>query len=99
MKRNTIIIAVFLGLSSFIISCKATEEASSQNKQKRKGQPSVSELFSKMDTNEDGKLSKKEVKGPLAQDFDRLDTNSDGFLSKEEIEKGKPSGNRPQRRN
>ena len=99
MKRTTIIFAVFLALSSIIASCKSVDTASSQNRQGRKGQPSVSELISKMDMNKDGKLSKKEVKGPLAQGFDKLDTNGDGFLSKEEIEKGKPSGNRPQRRN
>jgi Ca2+-binding EF-hand superfamily protein len=52
-----------------------------------------------MDTNEDGKLSKDEVKGPLANDFSKIDTNNDGFISKKELEKApKPrQGGRPQR--
>ena len=40
-----------------------------------------------MDANKDGKLSKKEVKGPLKDDFKKIDANEDGFLSKKEIEK------------
>ena len=40
-----------------------------------------------MDADEDGKLSKKEVKGPLKNDFSKIDTNEDGYLSKEELEK------------
>ncbi len=43
-----------------------------------------------MDANKDSKLSKDEVKGPLAQDFDNLDTNKDGFLTKEEMANIKP---------
>lgn len=53
-----------------------------------------------MDANEDGKLSKEEVKGPLKNDFTKIDTDEDGFLSKEEIEQvpkpergqGRPQG-------
>ncbi|MGF1718844.1 DUF1566 domain-containing protein [Vibrio kyushuensis] len=43
--------------------------------------------FEKMDRNGDGKLSKNEVKGPLANDFKRLDNNSDGYISKDEMPK------------
>ena len=47
--------------------------------------------------NKDGKLSKAEVKGPLANDFVKIDANSDGFISKEELSKApKPIGQRPQ---
>jgi hypothetical protein len=46
--------------------------------------PSTAELM-KMDTNNDGRLSKKEVKGPLQNDFEKVDTNQDGFLSEEEL--------------
>lgn len=39
-----------------------------------------------MDANNDGLLSKSEVKGPIANDFDAIDTNGDGYISKEEFE-------------
>ena len=48
---------------------------------------SVNDLFRKMDTNKDDKLSKDEVKGPLANDFSKIDTNKDGFITKDELEK------------
>ena len=48
---------------------------------------SVSELFKQLDTNKDDKLSKEEVKGPLADDFSKIDINKDGFITKEELEK------------
>ncbi|MDA0118152.1 Lcl domain-containing protein [Vibrio sp. T11.5] len=39
----------------------------------------------RMDRNGDGKLSRNEVKGKLAQDFSRLDSNNDGYLTPDEI--------------
>ena len=54
----------------------------------RGGPPNINELFTKMDTNKDGKLSKAEVKGPLKDNFDRIDANNDGMLTKDELENG-----------
>ncbi len=72
----------------------------SQNKTQRGG-PNIFE----MDTNNDGLLSKSEVKGPIVNDFDQIDTNGDGYISKEEFEKapkpqrnGGPGGGRPPQR-
>jgi len=49
-----------------------------------------------MDDNKDGKLSKSEVRGPLAYDFTSIDTNNDGFLKIEELNKiPKKQGHRP----
>ncbi|KJY82933.1 hypothetical protein TW81_12080 [Vibrio galatheae] len=41
--------------------------------------------FARMDRNGDGKLSRLEVKGPLAKDFNRFDRNNDGYLTQEEL--------------
>ena len=60
---------------------------SNNNQRDRREPPSIEEIFEHMDANEDGKLSKKEVKGPLSRDVDRIDANEDGFISKEELEK------------
>lgn len=49
--------------------------------------PSVEKVFKDLDTNEDGKISKKEAKGPLKKDFKKIDTNEDGFISVKELEK------------
>ena len=79
----------------FAISCNAQN---SSNRQRNQEPPSVDEIFKEMDKDEDGKLSKKEIKGPLKNDFAKIDTDEDGFLSKEEVEKApKPKGKRPQR--
>ena len=58
--------------------------AQSQNRQEKKP-PTFSELVKEMDANEDGKLSKKEVKGPLKNDFSKIDSDEDGFISEKEF--------------
>ncbi|WP_375748567.1 DUF1566 domain-containing protein [Vibrio sp. HN007] len=55
------------------------------DRQMSSGRPSSDQLIDKMDRNGDGKLSKAEVKGPLARDFDRFDRNNDGYLEASEI--------------
>jgi len=40
-----------------------------------------------LDKDEDGKLSKKEIKGPIKDDFAKIDTDEDGYITKEELEK------------
>ena len=89
-----------------LTACNATQNQSKNigskqsQRTKRASMPSVDELITKMDANKDGKLSKSEIKGPLANDFDKVDTNSDGYISKKELENApKPQrGGRPQRR-
>lgn len=81
MKLGMIIMAIGL-----FASCKMNAQ-NDTSRQQRKERPSVEELFKQMDADEDGKLSKEEVKGPLKNDFTKIDTDEDGFLSKEEIEK------------
>jgi Ca2+-binding EF-hand superfamily protein len=61
----------------------------------------VADLLQRFDTNKDGKISKEEAKGKLAENFDRFDTNKDGFLDKDELrrvagfmiaQRGRPGG-------
>jgi hypothetical protein len=49
-----------------------------------------------MGINDDGLLSKSEVKGPLLNDFDKIDTNQAGFISHFELE-NTPKPNRTER--
>lgn len=73
----------------FMGSCKSSQQGQNNDnngrKGERQGRPSVEELFEKMDTNEDGLISKKEVKGRLSEGFDEIDSDGDGFLTEEEL--------------
>lgn len=52
----------------------------------RRGRPNFATLLSHMDKNKDGKISKSEVRGPLAEHFSHIDKNEDGYLTKDEFE-------------
>jgi Ca2+-binding EF-hand superfamily protein len=59
----------------------------------KKKPPTFKQLLKEMDKNEDGKLSKNEVQGPLKNDFSKIDTDEDGFITEKELEKApKPKG-------
>jgi Ca2+-binding EF-hand superfamily protein len=45
----------------------------------------VADVFYRLDTNKDGKISRQEAQGPLLKNFDQIDRNKDGFLDKEEV--------------
>lgn len=81
-KRRMIGLAVVIIMASYQLNAQ-----SNNDERERREPPSIDEIFEHMDTNEDGKLSKKEVKGPLSRNFNRVDTNEDGFISREELEK------------
>ena len=89
MKRITL----KTGLLFAMLVAFGTVTANAQSKGERKEPPTATELLKQMDKDEDGQLSKDEVKGPLKDDFDKIDANEDGFLSKEELDNApKPKG-------
>jgi len=90
MKNKVIQLGV-IGVFLLMFSC-----GNAQEKEKGKKPPTFSELLEKMDKNEDGKLSKDEIKGPLKDNFDAVDTDEDGFITEEEM-KNAPRPERPKR--
>ncbi|MBT8244148.1 MAG: EF-hand domain-containing protein [Winogradskyella sp.] len=99
MYRKIGILVIGLAL---LTACSTTQNQRTEQSQRNQSRdvPSADQLIAKMDANKDGKLSKSEIKGPLANDFSKVDTNNDGYISKEELEKApKPlRGGRPQGR-
>ena len=92
MKHKNFKAGMLFVLMAGLFSMGANAQSSDENKSKQEP-PSTEELLKMMDSNKDGKLSSKEVKGPLKDDFTKIDTNKDGFLTKEELEKApKPNG-------
>jgi Ca2+-binding EF-hand superfamily protein len=91
--RKVILTISFAILTSKFISAQENND----EKERRKGPPSIKQLFKDLDTNEDGKISLKEVKGRLKKDFKKVDLNEDGFITKEELKKA-PKPKRPEKR-
>jgi len=52
---------------------------------RRSGRPAPPD-FSKLDKNGDGRLSREEAPGPMANSFDSIDTNGDGFVERKELD-------------
>ncbi len=77
------------------MSVNAQEE--NNEKEKRKGPPSIEQIFKDLDKDEDGKISLKEAKGRLKKDFKKVDLNEDCFITKEELKKA-PKPKRPEKR-
>ncbi|TVZ27946.1 EF hand domain-containing protein [Gillisia sp. Hel_I_86] len=95
MKSKTINKLIFSALL-MVFGIVSTNAQSKENNQP-KTPPTAKELIKQMDKNEDGKLSKAEVKGPLKDDFKKIDTNEDGFLTIKELEKA-PKPKRKEKR-
>ena len=104
MKNLMFFIAM---ISLGFTACKSTKDnvqpdeqvqsRSNKEGQKRgKVRQNPAEMIAKFDANKDGKLSKTEVKGPLADNFDTFDTNNDGFITLTEM-KNAPKPERRQR--
>ena len=98
MINNTLKITILV----FAIALFITNSSFGQpeNREVRKKPPTFKQLLKDMDTNEDGKLSLDEVKGPLKEVFAKVDVNEDGFITETEFEKApKPKrGERKEKR-
>ncbi|CAH9014273.1 EF-hand domain-containing protein [Candidatus Nitrosacidococcus sp. I8] len=78
MLRN---LFIFGGALSLIFSASAF--AGSSDKEGRH-EKHMEKMFSKMDTDGDGKISKGEAQAAAAARFDKVDTNKDGYVTKDE---------------
>ena len=85
MTQKTIKAIIGFAIISAVTILSASAQSRDQND--RKEPPTVDEIFKELDKNEDGKLSLKEIKGPLKKDFAKIDTDEDGFITKKELEK------------
>jgi hypothetical protein len=65
---------------------KSTGDTTCQGNGQPKGMPpSPEEIMAKLDTNKDGKISREEAQGPLANDFDKIDSNKDNYITLDEL--------------
>ncbi|MDF4203013.1 EF-hand domain-containing protein [Maribacter sp. SA7] len=89
MKRITL----KTGLLFAMLVAFGTVAVNAQSKGEKRERPTYEKLIKEMDADEDGLLSKEEVKGPLKDNFTEIDTNEDGYISEEEFDNApKPKG-------
>ena len=78
-----------------LVTCFAAVSSYAQEK-KDPPKRDPEELFKKLDTDGDGKISKDEADKSehkmIKDHFSEIDTNSDGYISKEEFKAFKPKG-------
>src|SRR5436309_1950055 len=81
MLRFTIVVAALIGLTFM------SEAADPPKGKLPQGDPDkvADMILERMDANKDGKISKDEAKGPLAERFDQIDRNKDGFIDRDEL--------------
>lgn len=97
MKNSTKKVIGVLGLTLLMSATAFAQQRT--NEERPKGPPSIKQIFKELDSNEDGKISLKEAKGPLKEDFKKIDTDENGFISKEELEKAPKPKRREKPRN
>lgn len=93
MKKSILTIS-FAILTSAVICAQ-----NNNDRERRQGPPSIKQILKDLDTNEDGKISLEEAKGPLKKDLKKIDLNEDDFISKEELKKAPKPKRREKREN
>lgn len=79
-------------------ACSTSQQTANAPNRPSGQAPSNKQIMKDLDANNDGKISKSEAKGPLANDFSKVDANKDGYISKDELDKApKPKGGRQPR--
>ncbi|MFY0604830.1 MAG: EF-hand domain-containing protein [Flavobacteriaceae bacterium] len=98
MKTKSIKLELLSLVCILLVSAHAIGQESDRKREDRKP-PSIAKIFKDLDVNKDGKISFKEVKGPLKKDFKKVDANKDGFITREELKKApKPERKGPPKR-
>lgn len=100
MKTNSILTAVLLGLGTAgVMAQEGGDRPEGRGPRPGgpggpgQGRPDPAELLARLDQDGNGKISRDEVPGRMAQRFDQLDKNSDGYLTKDELaRRGGPRG-------
>lgn len=95
-------------ISGLFFACKSSKNTSTSTntgntsqtaEAARKGSVQKGSKFDEMDTNNDGRISRAEARGPIKDRFNAIDTNGDGMLSRSEMQNAKPKdgGKKPRR--
>lgn len=85
MNVKTLLATAIVAAFATSLAQAADDKASSAGAPASSGASGAEKMFTALDKNKDGFLSREEVQGtPHAKDFDMLDKNSDGKLSPEE---------------
>jgi Ca2+-binding EF-hand superfamily protein len=78
-------ILVFSAVAVLLTAAHGQSQTKDKAPPKKTADEIVESLLKQMDTNNDGKISREEAKGKLAEAFDKIDTNKDGYLDRKEL--------------
>jgi Ca2+-binding EF-hand superfamily protein len=81
--RPTLALAFLIVFS--LESVQAADDKPEKKKDAERVDRMVQNMLDRFDANKDGKISKQEANGKLAENFDKLDANKDGYLDKDEL--------------
>lgn len=91
--KNIVLVIAFVALS---INLNAQQKGQGGQGMRNGGsgqRPSPEEILERLDTDNDGLISKSEANearnGKMAENFDTIDVNSDGFIDEDELKSGK----------
>lgn len=91
--KNIVLVIALVALS-INLNAQQKGQGGQGNRNGGSGQrPSPEEILKRLDTDNDGLISKSEANeaknGRMAENFDTIDANSDGFIDEDELKRGK----------